>query len=865
MKQYFTVILVLAALGRSLSSTALAQVGVEPTVSIFATDPQANESGLNGGVFAVRRVGATNFPLAVFFTLSGTASNGVDYEPIGNSVQIAAGALEARFQVTPIKDSLVEGNETVVAQLAGSPLLCAACGYQIGDPARAEIVIFDNDFEGTNHPPVVNFYAPSDGSAFRAPAQIHLQAYARDTEDHYDVRVEFFEGTNSLGLGKFFATLCPDPLCPFYGLTWSNVPPGRYELRARATDSSGAATVSPVVQILVVETNTLSQTTVDIVATDDTGSEIPVVPPWLDVVQRSDPAVFTVTRNGPTNFPMTVFYRVGGTASNGVDYVRLPGSVVIPTGAASATIAVWVNDDLLVEGTETVELTVQPPLCIQIFPPPPDCYLVGTNSRAVASILDNDEKPAPVVTIAATDADASESGPDPGTFTIRRTGDTSNALLVYFRIGGTAQIGLDYLSFSNLATVPRFVDIPNVLIPAGADSVEIRVDPSKDNLAEPDETVVLALEQPEWAGYLVGAPAHATVTIHDADGGNTNHAPVVQLISPHTGEQFPAPADVHLIALVQDAEESYFVEAVEFFDGTNSLGFGAFNPTRCAVCPNYTLTWSNVPPGTYNLRAVATDHQGAAGQSDVVHIRVLGTNVPPDTNATIVTVVATDALAVEGPFCRSNWWWTAAWDGGDWIIAPAVGDPDSLGWRTNGCAGPNTATFAVRRSGPTNVALTVAYELGGTATAGLDYVSLPGTVTIPAGRHAARVEIVPVEDTLGEHIETVLLRLLSAPAIPGATPTYTLGIPAHAAAIIVDNDSPRPPCMKLPDGMFHVCRPATNGHSFTLRASEDLVHWRVLCTNTVTDDAIHYVDPDASDFSPRFYQIQAEPSYRTEP
>jgi hypothetical protein len=64
--------------------------------------------------------------------------------------------------------------------------------------------------------------------------------------------------------------------------------------------------------------------------------------------------------------------------------------------------------------------------------------------------------------------------------------------------------------------------------------------------------------------------------------------------------------------------------------------------------------------------------------------------------------------------------------------------------------------------------------------------------------------------------------------------------------------------MRLSDGMFHVCRPATNGHSFTLRGSADLVNWTVLCTNTVTDGAVHYVDPDAPNFNTRFYQVTPE-------
>src|SRR5947208_15185241 len=115
--------------------------------------------------------------MLVFYQLGGTASNGVDYAHLDNSVQIPAGALSASFTVKPIDDSLVEGNETVVAQITGSPLACATCGYNIGVPSNAVVVIADND-GSTNHPPSVRLNSPQNGELFTAPATLALRAYA---------------------------------------------------------------------------------------------------------------------------------------------------------------------------------------------------------------------------------------------------------------------------------------------------------------------------------------------------------------------------------------------------------------------------------------------------------------------------------------------------------------------------------------------------------------------------------------------------------------------------------------------------------------------------------------------------------------
>ena len=68
-------------------------------------------------------------------------------------------------------------------------------------------------------------------------------------------------------------------------------------------------------------------------------------------------------------------------------------------------------------------------------------YSVGTPGTATVTIADND---VPTVTVAASDAAASEAGSDPGTFTVTRTGATTTSLNVQYSVGGTATSGSDY-------------------------------------------------------------------------------------------------------------------------------------------------------------------------------------------------------------------------------------------------------------------------------------------------------------------------------------------------------------------------------------------------------------------------------------
>jgi hypothetical protein len=107
------------------------------------------------------------------------------------------------------------------------------------------------------------------------------------------------------------------------------------------------------------------------------------------------------------------------------------------------------------------------------------------------------------VTISATDAGAAEPS-DTGTFTITRTGSTSGALTVNYSISGSATNTSDYSTLG-----------ATVVIPNGSASATITVAPINDTLIEGSETAILTVAG--GAGYGIGAPSIATVTIADND------------------------------------------------------------------------------------------------------------------------------------------------------------------------------------------------------------------------------------------------------------------------------------------------------------------------------------------------------------
>ncbi len=104
---------------------------------------------------------------------------------------------------------------------------------------------------------------------------------------------------------------------------------------------------------------------------------------WLEKLSDASeigptPGTFAVHRaSTTTNGALVVNYTVNGTASNGVDYAVLSGSIPIPAGTDTVALVISPYYDHLLEGVETVEVTLGA-----------GPYIVGASSNAVLNIVD---------------------------------------------------------------------------------------------------------------------------------------------------------------------------------------------------------------------------------------------------------------------------------------------------------------------------------------------------------------------------------------------------------------------------------------------------------------------------------------------
>ena len=111
-----------------------------PTVTLRMIDGSASEvPGTDTGKFQIIRTGATTNPLTVFYTVTGTAKNGRDYQRLRGQAIIKAGAKSVNVPLRTIDDTIPEPDETAILTLS------ANASYTIGSPNSGTVVIHSNE------------------------------------------------------------------------------------------------------------------------------------------------------------------------------------------------------------------------------------------------------------------------------------------------------------------------------------------------------------------------------------------------------------------------------------------------------------------------------------------------------------------------------------------------------------------------------------------------------------------------------------------------------------------------------------------------------------------------------------------------
>ncbi len=462
-----------ATLGLNLANLTIVDNDAPGTFVFSSPLYTVSEAGAFVTVTILRTNGNQGAASVTLVTSGGTATPTADYAPVSNVLNFASGQSVGTVNIAILQDGLVEGTETVgllLANAVGATNSLGTATIQIHDDEVAvgfSAATYDVTESTTNvtitllrtgdtNSPFSALVNTSDGTAF-APGD-----YLGNS-----VLMSFAAGQTSR---TFIVTVIDDTLAEgdeFVNLTLSNPSPGL---------SLGPVATA---RLNILDNDTVVQFSAPLYATNE-ATVVMLIP---------------VIRSGFLGGTSLVDCAVapGGTATAGVDFFGANTPLTFAVGQALQLFQVTLLDDFLVEGDETIFVSLSNPLGT----------LIGAQSSSVINIVDNDT----TVGFSQTNYVVNEKVTN-ALITIVRNGSPFQAISVQFRtINGSASNGLDYVFTSNNLSwaandiSPRLVAVPVL----------------DDALAEGSEYVQLQLVNPTnaLADPLTGL---ATLTIVDDAG-----------------------------------------------------------------------------------------------------------------------------------------------------------------------------------------------------------------------------------------------------------------------------------------------------------------------------------------------------------
>ncbi|MGO4918355.1 Calx-beta domain-containing protein [Maribacter spongiicola] len=316
--------------------------------SIASTDATANESPLGNGVFTID-LGATNntgSPIVVNYTRTGTATSGADFTALTGSVSIPNGQRTGLVTITPINDTDIESNETVILTLA------AGTGYTVGTPISATVVIVSEDANVAQIIASDGTAAESNGAVSPGEFTVSLSA-PNNTAGPIIVN---YVVSGTAGNGVDYTAINANAV---------SIPVGEQQAEIDILPINDAIQEGAETVILTLATGTGyvlgsgPTRTATVQINDNDQATLTISDESVNEDVTSGVIVFDVVLDLAVVGGTTVTYSfINDTAINGTDYTGTNGSLTF-TGTVNEirTITVPINNDAILENTET--FTVQ--------------------------------------------------------------------------------------------------------------------------------------------------------------------------------------------------------------------------------------------------------------------------------------------------------------------------------------------------------------------------------------------------------------------------------------------------------------------------------------------------------------------------
>ena len=486
--------------------------------------------------------------------------------------------------------------------------------------------------------------------------------------------------------------------------------------------------------------------TVTIADDDDTPTATLVLTPD-SIPEANGASTVTAVLDHPSSVATTVTVTATPVSPAAEGDYRLNGSVLTIAAEATAstgTVTITGVDNVLTGPTKEVTVSGE-----------------AVNDRAVTQPgtvtleITDDDSPSTAVTLTVTpDRVAEDATGTSRTVTVTATLDgaarTDAAVEIPVTVSAvTAVEGIDFAAVSAIT----------VTIPTGSTSASATFElaPVDNTLDQPDRTVVVRGPATQVAGLDVGPAAGRTVTIADDEA-----TPLVTLaLAPDS--------------LAEDGASTLVSATLDVASSEVTLVAVTASPVPPAVADDYTLSASP----TLTIAAGDTTSTGT------VTVTPVDNAVDAPDKEVTVSGTAANAHAVTQPDPVTL---TVTDDEVTSTEVTLSASPDRVAENATGAARRVTVTAAfdeAARTGEVQVTVSVA---GGTAVAGTDFSTVTDfTITIASGatRGEAVFELIPLDDTVNEADETVV--------VTGATAASGLTVaPPSGVTVLIEDDEADP-------------------------------------------------------------------------
>ncbi len=451
--------------------------GGEPSLQFSAANFSVSESG-GTATITVTRTGSTAEAVTVdYATSTGTATAGTDYTATNGTLTFNGGESAKTFAVTIANDSQDETDETINLTLSNP-----TGGAVLGAQKTAVLTVIDDDNGGALQFSAATYSVNETGGSVTITV-------VRSGGVAGNVTIDYATGNGSAAAGSDYTansgtlTFNAGDISKTFSILIADddLAEGNETVNLSLSNPTGGASLGAIsAAVLTIVDNEM--------AINFSNANV-------SVAETSKTATVTVSRSGPTTSAVTVDYATSdGTATAGLDYRGVSGTLIFAAGQASRTFAIPIINDTLDENSETVIVTLSNPT---------GGAQVGTQNTAVLTITDNDT--GGILQFSAGTYNSSETKTS-ATITVKRSGGSASGVSVdYATSNGTAISGIDYTATAGTLTFA-----------SGQSSRTFTVPIINDTLDDGSRTVLLTLSNPA-GGAILGTLSSATLTISDND------------------------------------------------------------------------------------------------------------------------------------------------------------------------------------------------------------------------------------------------------------------------------------------------------------------------------------------------------------